>query len=95
LRELSSNFFSFMNNQKFGSDDAYPRGVRPGNSRSFDALSRILVVLMGAALLFFGLLLVPAEFDVLIDELLGWCVAGVAIVVAFIVAVSLVERLTD
>jgi hypothetical protein len=84
-----------MNNQKFGSDDAYSRGVRPGNSRSFDALSRILVVLMGAALLFFGLLLVPAEFDVLIDELLGWCVAGVAIVVAFIVAVSLVERLTD
>jgi hypothetical protein len=87
--------FSSMNNQKLGSDDAYQRGARPGGSRAFDALSRILVVLMGAALLLFGLLLVPTEFDALIDEFLGWCVAGVAAVVAFILAVSLIERRTD
>ena len=84
-----------MKNQKFASGDAYLPTMRRSESRAFDALSRILVVLVVAALLFFGLLLMPAQFDSLIDELLGWCVAGVAVVVAFIVVVSLLERLTD
>ena len=84
-----------MKNQKFASDDAYPPIARRVESRAFDALSRILVVLIAAALLFFGLLLAPAELDSLIDVLLGWCVAGVAAVVAFIVAMGLFERLTD
>lgn len=87
--------FLFMKNQKFASDDAYSPAMKRGDSRAFDALSRILVVLMGAALLFSGLLLAPTEFDSVIDELLGWCVAGVAVVVAFIVVMGLVEQLTD
>jgi hypothetical protein len=84
-----------MKNQKFASDDAYSPAMKRGDSRAFDALSRILVVLMGAALLFSGLLLAPTEFDSVIDELLGWCIAGVAVVVALIVVMGLVEQLTD
>jgi hypothetical protein len=95
LRGFTSNLLSFMKNQKFASDDVYPPGARPRDSQTFDALAQVLIVLMGAAFLFFALFLVPAEFDAFIDELPGWCVAGVAAAVAFIVAMGLLERLKD
>jgi uncharacterized membrane protein len=89
------HLFSFMKTQKFATDDAYSPALRHSESRAFDALSRILVVLMGAAFVFFGFLLAPAEWSSVTDELLGWCVAGVVAVVALIVVVGLIERLTD
>lgn len=84
-----------MKNQKLASDEAYSSAARRGESRAFDTLSRILVALMGAALLFFALLLAPSAFGSLLEELLGWCIAGLAVVVAFIVVVGLIQRLTD
>jgi hypothetical protein len=85
----------FMKNQNFAGDDAYASPSNRDESLSFDTLSRILVALMCAAILFFGRLLAPVELGFVIEELLGWCMAGLAAVVAFIVAVGLIERLTD
>jgi hypothetical protein len=91
-------FFSqpslFMKNQKLASDDAYS-SANPAESRSFNMLSRILVALMCAAVLFFALLLAPVEFASVMEELLGWCVIGLAAVLAFIVVMRLVEQLAD
>jgi hypothetical protein len=84
-----------MNPQKFVADVPCSPAARHGRSRAFDALSQILVVLMGAALILFGLWLAPPEMDSFINEILGWCVAVVAVVVAAIAAVGLVERITD
>lgn len=84
-----------MKNQKLASDDAYSSAGTRAGSRAFDTLSRILVALMGATFLFFALLLAPEVFGSVLEELLGWCVAGLAAVVAFIVAVGLIQRLTD
>jgi hypothetical protein len=84
-----------MNNPKLATDEPSSPAVRSGRSHAFDALSQILLVLMGASLVFFGLLMVPPELDSVIDEILGWCVAAVSVLVAVIVAVGLVERLTD
>jgi hypothetical protein len=88
-----------MKNQNFTGDDAYPPRANRGNrgkSLSFDALSRVLVALMCAATLCFGLLLAPAELGFfLIADLLGWSMAGLAAVVAVIIAVGVIERLTD
>lgn len=83
-----------MKNQKLASDDAYSP-ANAGVSRSFDMLSRILVALMCAALVFFALLLVPGYLAPVMEELLGWCVAGLAAVLAFIVVVGFIERLED
>jgi hypothetical protein len=86
---------SFMKNPKLASDDAYSPAARRGESPAFNTLSRILVAMMGAAFLFFGLLLAPPEFGAVIDELLEWFALGLAAIVAFIVFMGLVERLTD
>jgi mannose/fructose/N-acetylgalactosamine-specific phosphotransferase system component IIC len=91
---FSFNFFLIMKNQKLVSDHAYP-AANLGGIRSFDTLSRILVALMCAAVVFFALLLVPLEFAPLIEEILGWCIAGLAAILAFIVVVGLVEQLAD
>lgn len=83
-----------MTHQKSVADLPYSPATRYGRSRAFDALSQILVVLMEAALILFGLWLSPPELDSLISETLGWCIAVVAVVVAAIAALGLFERLT-
>jgi mannose/fructose/N-acetylgalactosamine-specific phosphotransferase system component IIC len=94
LERLFFQSFPFMKNQKLASDDAYS-SANPAESRSFNMLSRILVALMCAAVLFFALLLVPVEFDSVMEELLGWCVIGLAAVLAFIVVMGLIEQIAD
>lgn len=84
-----------MNNQNFAGDDAHSFPAHRRESLAFDTLSRILVALMCAAILFFGLLLAPAELGTLIEELVVWCMAALAAVVALIVALGLIERLTE
>ncbi len=86
--------FFFMKNQKFASDDAYS-SADFGEGRSFNTLSRILVALMCASIIFFALLFFPVEFSPLMEELLGWCVAGLVGVLVGIVVVGLIEQLAD
>ena len=88
-----STFF-FMKNQKYASDDAYA-SAECGGGRSFNTLSRILVTLMSASVIFFALLFFPMEFSPLMEELLGWCVAGLVGVLVGIVVVGLIEQLAD
>jgi hypothetical protein len=84
-----------MKNQKLASDDAYCASANAGESRSFDTLSRILVALMCAAVLFCVLLLIPAEVAAVMEELLGLCVAGLVAVLAFIVVAGLIGQSVD
>ena len=84
-----------MKNQKLASDDAYASSANFGESRSFDTLSRILVALMGSAVVFFALLLVPVELAPVMEELLRWAIAGMAAVLAFIVVMGLIEQFAD
>lgn len=84
-----------MKNHNLANDDAYSPPAHRRENLSFDTWSRILVTLICAAVLFFALLLAPAELGFAIEELLGWCMAGLAAVVAFIVAIGLIEQLTD
>lgn len=83
-----------MKNQKFASNDAYTP-ADGGESRSFDTLSRILVTLMCASVIFFALLFLPVELSPLMEKLMEWCVAGVLVVLVGIVVVGLVEQLAD
>ena len=83
-----------MKNQKFASDDAYS-SAECGEIQSFDMLSRILVTLMCASIIFFALLFFPVEFSPLMEKLLGWCVAGLVGVLLCIVVVGLTEQLAD
>ena len=91
---FSSNFFFFMKNQNFASDDAYS-SADCGEGRSFDMLSRILVTLICASVIFFALLFFPVEFSPLMEKLLGWCVTGLVGVLVSIVVVGLIEQLAD
>ena len=83
----------FMEHQKFASHDAYPPAA--GESRSFDTLSRILVTLMCAAIIVFALLMLPVSLSPLMENLLGWCVAGLLGALVSIVVVGLIEHLAD
>ena len=83
-----------MKNQKFASDDACS-SAECGETQSFDMLSRILMTLMCASVIFFALLFFPAEFSPLMEKLLGWCVAGLVGVLLCIVVVGLIEQLAD
>lgn len=83
-----------MKNQKFASHDAYS-SADSGEARSFDTLSRILVALMCASVIFFALLFVPVDLSPLMEKLMGWCVAGLVGALVCIVVVGLIEKLAD
>lgn len=83
-----------MKNQKFASHEAYP-SADCGEGRSFDTLSRILVTLMCASLIFFALLFFPVELFPLMEKLMGWCVAGLVGTLVCIVVLGLIEQLVD
>jgi len=83
-----------MKNQKFASDDSYA-SADCGEGRSFNTLSRILVTLMCASVIFFALLFFPMEFSPLVEELLGWCVTGLVGVLVGIVVVGFIEQLAE
>ena len=83
-----------MKNHKFASDDAHS-SAHYGERRSFDTLSRILVTLMCASVIFFALLFSPVELAPLMEKILGWCVAGLVGVLVCIVVVGLIEQLAD
>ena len=83
-----------MKNQKFASHEAYTPADF-GAGRSFDTLSRILVTLMCASVIFFALLFFPVELSPLMETLTGWCVAGLVGALVCIVVVGLIEQLAD
>ena len=83
-----------MKNQKFASHEAYSPADF-GAGRSFDTLSRILVTLMCAAVIFFALLFFPVELSPLMEKLMGWCVAGLVGALVCIVVVGFIEQLAD
>lgn len=83
-----------MKNQKFASHDVYST-ANSGDSRSFDTLSRILVTLMCASVVFFALLFFPVDLSPLMEKLMGWCVAGLVGVLVCIAVVGVIEQLAD
>jgi len=83
-----------MDREDLVSEHAYP-AVDSGGSASFDMLSRFLLALMCATVVFFALLLFPVEFGPFIEVILGWCVAGLAAVLAFIVVAGLIDQFAD
>ena len=93
LQRFFQHFFS-MKNQKFASHEAYTPADF-GAGRSFDTLSRILVTLMCASVIFFALLFFPVELSPLMEKLTGWCVAGLVGALVCIVVVGLIEQLAD
>ena len=94
LAKVFLSTFFFMKNQKLASQDAYS-SADCGERRSFDTLSRILVTLMCASVIFFALLFVPVDISPLMETLLGWCVAGLVGALVCIVVVGLFEQLAD
>ena len=83
-----------MKNQKFATHDACSP-ADSGVSRSFDTLSRILVTLMCASVIFFAFLFFPVELSPLMENLMGWCVAGLVGALVCIVVVGLIEQFAD
>lgn len=83
-----------MKNQKLISHDVYFPAAG-GVSRSFDTLSRILVTLMCVSVIFFALLFFPVDLSPLMEELTGWCVAGLVGALVCIVVVGFIEQLAD
>jgi hypothetical protein len=47
--------------------------VRPHAFGTFETLSRVIVLLMGSAVLLSSLLLLPADWDFMDEELMSWC----------------------
>lgn len=97
VANVSASFvpLPIMKLQKLANGDAYLATGGPRKSRAFETLSRILVALIAAALMFFCLLMTPAALSPFIDELLGWCIAGVVGLVIFIAVLGAVEWLMD
>ena len=94
LQRFFFQHFFFMKNQKFANYQAgSPAGY--GMGRSFDTLSRILVTLMCASVIFFALLFFPLELSPLMEKLTVWCAAGLVGILVCIVAVGLIEQLAD
>ena len=83
-----------MKNQKFASHDVCST-ANSGESRSFDTLSRILVTLMCASVVFFALLFLPVDLSPLMEKLMGWSVAGLVGVLVCIAVVGVIEQLAD
>ena len=83
-----------MKNQKFASHQACSPPDY-GTGRSFDTLSRILVTLMCASVVFFALLFFPVDLSPLMEKLMGWCVAGLVGVLVCIAVVGVIEQLAD
>ena len=83
-----------MKNQKFANHDAHA-SADCGSGRSSDTLSRILMALMCASVIFFALLFLPVELSPLMEKLTGWCVAGLVAALVCIVVVGLIEQLAD